>query len=168
MTSKSRTRKNRIQHHHLLLRMETKRCPLEDQKEEAKELVNRIIQDIGMNPLGDTRVFYVKTPKYNEGLTALCPIQTSHIAFHFWRNPDKEILQNTQSNCLLEFDLYTCGSLSQKQIAKILHHLTLFQPTHVNATLLNRNRSLVVERQMIWDSTLDNLSWAQWVNTSVK
>jgi S-adenosylmethionine/arginine decarboxylase-like enzyme len=167
-TRKQKKTPNKIQHHHLLLRMETKRCPGEEDKQKAKELVDHIIHDISMKPLGETRVFYVKNPAYNEGLTALCPIQTSHIAFHFWKNPDHNIFQNKESNCLLEFDLYTCGSLSTAQMSKILHHLTVFGPTHVNATLLNRNRTLTVEKQMIWDGDLYGSSWADWVNNLAK
>jgi len=151
-----------IEHHHLLLRMETKRCPLQDDKEEAKQLVHDIIRDIGMHLLGEARVFYVELPRYNEGLTALAPIQTSHIAFHFWKSPDKDILQNSESQCLLQFDLYTCGKLSLGQIQKILRHLTHYHPTHVNATILNRNLSLTVENQIVWDGV--ESSWSDWVS----
>jgi hypothetical protein len=61
-TRKQKKITNKIQHHHLLLRMETKRCPGEEDKQKAKELVDHIIHDISMKPLGDTRVFYVKNP----------------------------------------------------------------------------------------------------------
>ena len=158
------TRKNsmKIEHHHLLLRMETKNCPLEGDKEEAKELITHILKDIGMTLLGEPRVFYVNVPHYNEGLTALAPIQTSHIAFHFWKNPDRAILKNPDSQCLLQFDLYTCGTLCLSKIQKILHHLTTYRPTHVNATVLNRNTSLSIETQSIWDARKS--SWVDWLN----
>ena len=162
-----RTRKNKdekIEHHHLLLRMETKECPLEGDKEMAKHLLETIVRYVNMQLLGEPRVYYVVNPRYNEGLTAIAPIQTSHIAFHFWRNPDHKIFQNKESKCLLEFDLYTCGTLSLKQISKILHHLTQFKPTHVNATVLNRNHGLKIDRQLLWDKTLDTTSYAQWVD----
>ena len=151
-----------IQHHHLLLRMETMSCPTADDKAEASALITRILRDIKMNLLGEPRVYYVTVPKYNEGLTALAPIQTSHIAFHFWKNPDREILKNADSKCLLQFDLYTCGELSLKNIQHILHHLTHYRPTHVNASLLNRNYSLTLERQLLWDSS--SQPWAEWVD----
>jgi S-adenosylmethionine/arginine decarboxylase-like enzyme len=163
-TRKNKKTESKIQHHHLLLRMETKKCPLEEDKQKAKNLLEQIVHDIDMKLLGEARVFYVKYPRYNEGLTAMAPIQTSHIAFHFWRNPDPEIFQNAASQCLLEFDLYTCGTLSLQQIAKVLHHLTYFGPTHVNATVLNRNHSLVIDRQLIWDSTLNDTTYAQWLD----
>ena len=38
----------------------------------------------------------------NKGLTAVVMIETSHIAFHIWDEEDPALLQ---------FDLYTCGSL---------------------------------------------------------
>lgn len=162
-TRRKRRGSKEIQHHHFLLRMETLTCPSAADKEEARLLVERIVGDIDMKLLGEARVYYVETPHYNEGLTALAPIQTSHIAFHFWKNPERHILKNAGSRCLLEFDLYTCGTLSLQQIQKILHHLTRFHPTHVDATLLNRKYSLTVERKMIWDSVRSKAGWVKWV-----
>ena len=166
--TRRRPRRTEIQHHHFLLRMETRSCPsatVED-REAARLLVEQIVRDIDMKLLGEARVYYVESPLYNEGLTALAPIQTSHIAFHFWANPERRILKNSESRCLLEFDLYTCGSLSLPQIQRILHHLTRFRPTHVDATLLNRKYSLTVERKLIWDDrrTANQPRWAQWVS----
>ena len=151
-----------IQHQHLLLRMETILCPSADDKAEASALITHIIRDIKMNLLGEPRVYYVTVPHYNEGLTALAPIQTSHIAFHFWKNPDRDILKNADSKCLLQFDIYTCGELSLKNIQQIFHHLTHYRPTHVNATLLNRNYSLTLERQLLWDNT--SQPWVNWID----
>jgi len=164
--SANKTRKNqknhmKIEHHHLLLRMETKKCPQESDKSKAKELIKRILRDIGMVLLAEPRVFYLNVPRYNAGLTALAPIQTSHIAFHFWNNPDRDILKNPESQCLLQFDLYTCGTLPLTRIQKILHHLTVYQPTHVNATVLNRNTSLSVESRSVWDGRKS--SWVDWI-----
>lgn len=156
-----RTMKPKIQHHHFLLRMETKTCPLETDKDDARNLISYIIRDIGMKMLAAPHVYYVKYPRYNEGLTGIAPIETSHIAFHFWKSPDKKILHNLDSKCLLQFDIYTCGSLNLKQIQKVLHHLTRFNPTHVNATLLNRNYSLTIERQLLWDAA--EKDWEDWI-----
>ena len=161
----SRGQTLKIQHHHFLLRMETKTCPGPGDKADAKALVKRILKDIHMNLLGDPRVFYVKIPHFNEGLTALAPIQTSHVAFHFWKNPDLSILQNPESECLLQFDLYTCGTLSLKQLQHILRHLTVYKPTHVNATLLNRNYDMTLERQLLWDTKQKQGSWSEWVKS---
>lgn len=159
-----RTRKNdKVQHHHLLLRMETQKCPNETDKQTAKQLIKKIIRDVDMNLLGEPRAFYVSTPLDKQGLTAMAPIQTSHIAFHFWSHPDKPILFNKSSKCLLEFDLYTCGSLRLKDIQHILHHLSCFEPTHIDLTVLNRNRSLKIERTIKWNLTAQSPSWQDFI-----
>lgn len=163
------TRKNRpskrIEHHHLLLRLELEHCPSKDDKERIEKMITQIISDIHMKPLAKPHVYYVETPKMNEGMTGIAPIETSHIAFHFWTRPDKQILHTPNSNCLLQFDLYTCGSLSQRNVASVLHHLTQFAPTFADITLLNRNLGLSIQRHMHWDYQQNPLSWAKWLET---
>jgi S-adenosylmethionine/arginine decarboxylase-like enzyme len=150
--AKTKTKtKEKIQHHHLLLRCELGSCPSRDEKDKAILLIQEIIRDIGMELLATPHVYYVSNPKYNEGLTAIAPIQTSHIAFHFWSRPDTKILHNSQAKALLQFDVYTCGTLSVDQVRRIMHHLTQYVPYHVDITLLNRNSTLKVERHMKWD-----------------
>ena len=99
----------KIQHHHMLLRLELQTCPGKSEKDKIKisKLIEQIIQDINMKSLAAPHVYYVEYPKYNEGLTGIAPIETSHIAFHFWSRPDQKILHTKKSNCLLEFDIYT-------------------------------------------------------------
>ena len=46
----------KIEHHHLLLRMETKTCPGPEDKEKAAKLITDIIHDIKMKLLGEPRV----------------------------------------------------------------------------------------------------------------
>jgi S-adenosylmethionine/arginine decarboxylase-like enzyme len=107
-------------------------------------------------------------PKINEGITGIAPIETSHIAFHFWTRPDPNILHTKESKCLLEFDIYTCGSLSQRNIGKVLHHLTQYKPTYADITVLNRNLGLTIERHMHWNKNAQSsLSWVEWLNTPV-
>jgi S-adenosylmethionine/arginine decarboxylase-like enzyme len=162
--SRRRPRVPEIQHHHMLLRMEMKRCPQEDQRKEAEELIYKIVRDIGMKLLDKPHVYYVQRPVYNEGMTAIAPIQTSHIAFHFWKNPERRILKSAESRCLLEFDIYTCGTLSAADIRQTLHHLTAYQPTHVDMTILNRKWSLAIERHERW-STDYGTPWVSWVES---
>lgn len=147
--------------------MEMRRCPAATDKAAAAALIRRIIADIHMKALDEPRVYYVEKPFYNEGLTAICPIQTSHIAFHFWRNPEPVILKSKNSRCLLEFDIYTCGSLSAADIAKVLHHLTVFGPTRVDATVLNRKWSLTIDRHMHWSEDDQTTPWVPWVDSLV-
>jgi S-adenosylmethionine/arginine decarboxylase-like enzyme len=146
----------------MLLRLETQRCPERDDVRQTETLIHEIIKDIGMNQLDTPRVYYVTEPKYNEGLTGIVPIQTSHIAFHFWNSPDREILCCPESRCLLQFDLYTCGTLVPAQIAKVLAHLAEYKPTHAELTLLNRNTGLAIEKHVQWDSR-KGPGWGAWL-----
>ena len=165
-TRKSQGHNGDIQHHHLLLRMETKVCPGPKDTEMAGVLLEEIIRDINMKPLDSARVYYVSNPVTNEGLTAILPIETSHIAFHFWAKPNPVILKSSGSKCLLEFDLYTCGSLRKSQIQKILEHLSVFHPTRADITVLNRRWSLSIDRHMHWSAD-DGTAWTAWVNSHV-
>ena len=165
LTNKNTRKLKKIQHHHLLLRVETQRCPQYNEKHVARDMVSNIIKDIRMKPLDTPKIYYVKLPKYNEGLTAITPIQTSHIAFHFWNRPERSILHHKESHCLLEFDLYTCGTLTPRHIHRILHHLTQFHPTHINVSLLNRNRALTLETQRLWNK--DQEPWSDWIHTFI-
>ena len=155
----------KIEHHHLLLRLELQSCPTEADKGKIAHMIDQIIQDINMKSLAPAHVYYVKYPHYNEGLTGIVPIETSHIAFHFWTHPDPKLLHTANSNCLLEFDIYTCGSFSQRNVGKVLHHLTHFRPTYADITLLNRSKGLTIERHMHWSKTNSPTSWAEWLNT---
>lgn len=125
-------------------------------------MIREVVKDINMKPLGNQEVFYLSKPKYNEGLTAIQVIETSHIAFHFWKNPDKEILKSNNSHCLLQLDVYTCGTLNSKQIKTILTELSRFEPTHADITLLNRKWSLIIDRHDRYDQKMG--SWALWIN----
>jgi S-adenosylmethionine/arginine decarboxylase-like enzyme len=101
---------DKIEHHHLLLRVETELCPKKSDKVKISKLIHTLLNDIKMEPLGLHEIFYVDTPKYNEGLTAIQAIQTSHIAFHFWKNPAIQILKSKDSRCLLQLDIYNTNN----------------------------------------------------------
>lgn len=164
--SRMKTRKqkqNHIDHHHLFVRMETLTCPLECDKARMASLLKKLLKEIGMKPLDDPHVYYQKTPKWNEGCTGIAPITTSHMAFHFWRYPQKQILQNPMSHCLLQFDVYTCGSLTKSQIQSVLQQLTQFGPTHLDAMLINRKRGVKVDLTLNWD--LSDSTWEKFCST---
>jgi S-adenosylmethionine/arginine decarboxylase-like enzyme len=143
--------------------MEMRSCPAATDKEDAVALIHNIVRDIDMELLATPHVYYVKYPRYNEGLTAIAPIKTSHIAFHFWKNPDRRILRSANGRCLLEFDIYTCGTLSLAKVAKVLHHLSHYRPTQVDATILNRKLSLTIDRHMRWSED-EGSSWTAWLD----
>jgi hypothetical protein len=165
MPNNNKTRKNRdrIQHHHLLIRAETVLCPYEADKIKISNFVKQLISDIDMKPLDEPHVYYMSTPKYNEGLTAITPIQTSHVAFHFWNTPDPAILHTKDGKCLLQFDIYTCGKLTRKHIRHVLHTLTAYKPCHIDVTLLNRKYSLTIDKHEKW-SVGEGESWSDWID----
>jgi S-adenosylmethionine/arginine decarboxylase-like enzyme len=155
----------KVQHHHLLMRVELETCPHEEEKEKVREMISQIIKDIHMKNLAAPHVYYLKYPTYNEGTTAIAPIETSHIAFHFWNNPDKSLLHLTTSKCLLEFDIYTCGTLTTRDIGKVLHTLTYYRPTYMDITLLDRSRGLTINRHMHWN--LNESAWNEWLKNKL-
>lgn len=150
-------KQNHVDHHHFFVRLETTSCPQECDKAHMASVLKRILKDIHMKPLDKPRVYYQKTPRWNEGCTGIVPLTTSHMAFHFWTYPQKQILQSSESKCLLQFDVYTCGSLTKQEIQKVLQHLTQFGPTHLDAFLLNRKRGLKVDLALTWD--VSDSSW---------
>lgn len=155
-------KKTKIEHHHLLVRMETQICPSADQVEVVKQKFQQIIHDIRMKALAPPIVRYLEEPKENKGMTGIMPIETSHIAFHFWDTPEKAILTSPESKCLLQFDLYTCGTLSHAQIARVLQHMTCYSPVSAEITLLNRLHGLAIEKHVRWNRA-ERGPWASWL-----
>lgn len=167
-TSKTRKQNipgNKVEHHHLLMRVELQSCPKETDKEKIQHMIQQIIKDVHMKSLAAPHVYYMKYPRFNEGMTGIAPIETSHIAFHFWTRPSPKILHTSNSNCLLEFDVYTCGSLSLRNVGKILHHLTQFKPMYIDITILNRNTGLTIDRHMHWNSEESSDAWVSWISS---
>lgn len=70
-------------------------------EDEAISFLTRLVERIDMKIIQGPFASYVDKPG-NEGLTAIVMIETSHIAFHIWDQQDPSLVQ---------FDLYTCGSL---------------------------------------------------------
>jgi hypothetical protein len=110
--------KNNIHHDHMLIRMESIKFPSINDIPKFKKLLKKIIREIDMKLLGNPHIYYVNEPIQNKGITGICSITTSHLSFHVWENPGKEILQNEKSNCLIQFDVYTCGSLNKYHAKK--------------------------------------------------
>lgn len=95
-------------------------------EEEAVGFLIRLVENIDMKIIKGPFASYVDKPG-NRGLTAIVMIETSHIAFHIWDEKDPALVQ---------FDLYTCGSLNVDQV------LALFNETFqvVELDYLNLDR----------------------------
>ena len=95
-----------------------------------KELVDKIDMKIIQGPYAS----YVNKIG-NRGLTAVVMIETSHIAFHIWdeKNP-----------ALIQFDLYTCGSLQVKKV--LAAFIDTFEVNTMDWVLFDRENGFVKEQ----------------------
>jgi len=95
-----------------------------------KELVDKIDMKIIQGPYAS----YVNKIG-NRGLTAVVMIETSHIAFHIWdeKNP-----------ALIQFDLYTCGSLQVKKVLDVF--IDTFEVDTMDWVLFDRENGFIKEQ----------------------
>lgn len=143
-----------VEHHHLLARIETALCPDEKDTHKMEIMLETLAKDIGMERLGDAQIFYVNSKEKDKvGMSGILPIQTSHISFHFWKYPIRHTLHNDKSNCLVQFDLYTCGNLNKSKIKTVLELFEQFDPQHANVTLINRRYGMKIDSLTEWDAT---------------
>ena len=153
-----------IQHHHLLLRMETTKYPKQEEKPFVENLLRQIIIDLDMEIIGKPHLHYLKTPIENKGFTGTASIQTSHVSFHFWDQPAKDWLQNKESKSLLQFDIYTCGNLIRPHIRKVIKALSIYDPTHIDIDLMNRKYKLKMDAHYYWDNS-NKITFDRWLET---
>ncbi len=97
-----------IYHKHLLINAKVK-DPM-NTEQQGIDFLRSLVESIDMKIIQGPFSSYVDK-EGNKGLTAIVMIETSHIAFHIWDEPNPGLLQ---------FDLYTCGTLDlDKVINKI-------------------------------------------------
>ena len=149
-TRKNRTNKD-IQHHHLLLRMESKLHPTKYQLNEVRSIIKGIVSDLQMDILGGPYIYYQGKPFAHKGITGICSIQTSHISFHYWDTPSPATLNNHESKSLLQFDVYTCGALYLRQAMHIIKRLARYIPTEIDIDIINRKHRLEIDHHLHWN-----------------
>lgn len=142
-----------VHHHHLLLRMEIAIVPLKKNIPFIKKILKQMVSELNMKMLGTPHVYYADTFIANKGITGTVSISTSHISFHIWESP-KDTLINKYSKGLLQFDIYTCGGLSEQQINTILSNLNIFSPTRIDLDIFNRKKKLKLDYHYEWNKTL--------------
>jgi len=152
----SRTRKAKkhipdIQHHHMLLRMETKLHPTKSKLSSIKHLIKGIVSDLHSDILGGPYIYYQGKPHPHKGITGICSIQTSHISFHFWDTPSPQTLNHANSRSLLQFDVYTCGSLTLAKAMNVIRRLQIYQPTEIDVDIMNRKHHLKIDHTLRWN-----------------
>ena len=107
-------------HKHLMIRAYAEYAPTSG--DEIKLWLEELISFLGMKKLQGPYVSYVEA-EGNRGSTAVAMIETSHIAFHIW---------DEQKPSLLQFDVYTCGSLDvQSTINKVKNYFMITEGEYV-------------------------------------
>ena len=120
-----------ILHKHLLVNAKVNN-PM-SQEQEAIDFLNTLVKRINMKIIKGPFAHYVDAPG-NEGLTAVVMIETSHIAFHIWDGPKPGLLQ---------FDLYTCGSLDLNEVLNVMQEH--FDLDSMEYQLFDREHGFVLE-----------------------
>jgi S-adenosylmethionine/arginine decarboxylase-like enzyme len=93
-------------HKHILVRAMVKNPP-QDEPSVILWLAG-LVEFLGMKVVKGPFASYIDV-RGNRGMTAAVMIETSHIAFHVWDEQDPSLLQ---------FDIYTCGSLDTEGVLK--------------------------------------------------
>ena len=103
-------------------------------EEQGIDFLKFLVDQINMKIIKGPFASYVDATG-NKGLTAIVMIETSHIAFHIWDEPNPGLLQ---------FDLYTCGSLDLDKVINTLKQY--FTLTEYDYILFDRENGFVVEQ----------------------
>lgn len=120
-----------IYHKHLLVNAKVKN-PINTEQQGIDFLTN-LVKEIDMKIIKGPFASYVDKPG-NKGLTAIVMIETSHIAFHIWDEIDPSLIQ---------FDLYTCGSLDLDKVMNILKQT--FDLVEMDYILFDRENGFIEE-----------------------
>lgn len=118
-------------HKHLLINAKVT-SPMRSEAE-AIGFLTRLVENIDMKIIKGPFASYVDKPG-NRGLTAIVMIETSHIAFHIW---------DEQDPALVQFDLYTCGSLNVDQVLAIFNET--FQVVDMQYMSIDRENGFRIE-----------------------
>ena len=117
----------KIVHKHIILRIEAKRPP---EEEELREWMKELVGKIGMKLLAGPISADITTIEGNKGPTCVCVIETSHMACHVWNEPDPALIQ---------LDVYTCGPFDPQDV---LDHIQVWEPVKVEYKYLDREHGL--------------------------
>ena len=121
-----------IYHKHLLVNAKVAN-PM-NTEEQGIEFLKFLVDQINMKIIKGPFASYVDVPG-NRGLTAIVMIETSHIAFHIWDEADPGLIQ---------FDLYTCGSLDLDKVLSIFKDN--FDVKEIDYVLFDREDGFIVEK----------------------
>lgn len=117
---------------HLIINASVKKPPTDE--EEIKCWLKKVVDVAGMKLVLGPFAHYC-TAKDNEGLAAICAIETSHASIHVW---DKEDIP------YIRFDLYSCSTFD---LDKIIYLIEDFQPNFCEWVLVDRNKLIKITNE---------------------
>lgn len=116
-----------IEHKHLIIRAEVTKPP------KATDFIvswmTQLVKDLDMEMFIFPSAGYVED-EGNKGLTAVCIIKTSNLAFHCW---------DECSPAIIQLDVYSCKAFEVKTVTDALAQ---FEPTKIEMKLLDREHGL--------------------------
>ena len=104
-----------------------------DKPEQGINFLTDLVDQIHMKILHPPVSHYVDK-EGNKGLTGIVLIETSHIAFHIW---------DESKPALLQFDLYTCGTLNFRKVLSIIKDI--FNVVDMDYILFDRENGFIEE-----------------------
>lgn len=105
-----------------------------NKEQDAIDFLTHLVKSIDMKIIKGPFASYVDA-EGNKGLTAIVMIETSHIAFHIWDEPNPALIQ---------FDLYTCGTLDEEKVFETLHKY--FDIVSFEYMLIDREKGFYIEK----------------------
>lgn len=116
-------------HQHIVIRSHVNKPPMSE--EATKTWLRNLISAIDMNILHGPHAVYLDK-EGNRGITAVCIIETSHIAMHVW---------DEEKPALIQLDVYSCKDFDKEIVFKFLDE---FEPTDKEWFMLDREHTLEV------------------------
>ncbi len=104
-----------LKHKHMIVRAELLRPPAEDDGHRLNLWLTGLIDALGMQIAAGPIMSWVDDPG-NRGWTAAACIKTSHVALHFWNEPDPAEMRA---------DFYSCAEIDPAIVLKQLEYWRL-------------------------------------------
>jgi len=120
-----------LDHKHILINAAVRKPPIDTKY--VEDWFKRLIEAVGMKVVIGPHAINLPTPG-NEGITAICCIETSHCSLHVWEKAKVPFIR---------FDLYSCKSFD---VSIVVDFLKEFDPYHYTYALVDRNKDTRLQK----------------------
>lgn len=118
-------------HKHLIVNATVDTPPRAGDEVSVINWLKKLVDVVGMKIVIGPHAHYC-TADDNEGMTAACCIETSHVSMHVWDKTDPP---------LFRFDLYSCAEFDVEDVLSLIEE---FKPDKLDWLLLDRNENVQV------------------------